>query len=298
MQTVSEIRSTVARNRGWARGGIRSTNPADSGDDMVDLMGLTIHRLTLAEVVDRVAQSLEARRGGWVVTPNLDILRRWWRDRQFRGLISRSTLRVADGMPLVWASWIQGTPLPGRVNGTDLMLALASAAAENHRSIYLLGGEVGAAEAAAAVLQRRLPTLTIAGMLCPPVGFERDPAMMREMVESLTRASPDLVFVALGCPKQERLITLLEEKLPHAWWFGIGVSFSFIGGIIPRAPLWMQRSGLEWLHRLWHEPGRLAVRYLVHGLPFGMRVFLNSVLIRIRSRRQDMRRRRDDARRT
>jgi N-acetylglucosaminyldiphosphoundecaprenol N-acetyl-beta-D-mannosaminyltransferase len=248
----------------------------------IDLMGLSIHRLTLDQCVDHVLKSIRDGRGGWVVTPNLDILRRIYSDCPFRDLISGSTLRVADGVPLVWASRLQRTPLPGRVNGTDLMMAIAVAAAAEGRSVYLLGGASGTAEAAATALETRSPTLKVAGIHCPPLGFETDPTLVTEIAERLKTARPDVIFVGLGCPKQDHLITLLRPLLPEAWWFGIGVSFSFIGGTIPRAPRWMQKNGLEWIHRLAHEPSRLMSRYLVHGVPFGMRLFVSAVAKRFR----------------
>lgn len=257
--------------------------PAEATHDLetVALLGMPIHRISLAQCVDYVMQSLRIGRGGWVITPNLDILRRWHRDAGFRQVVGRATLSVADGVPLVWAAAVQGTPLPGRVNGTDLMTELAAAAAERNRSVYLLGGEPGSAEAAAAALRKRLPGLCVAGTYCPPMGFEDDEAQWRQIAQRLDRAEPDIVFVGLGCPKQDRVITRLRPLLPSAWWLGIGVSFSLIGGTIPRAPRWMQANGLEWLHRLGQEPARLANRYLVHGIPFGLRLLASAVAMRL-----------------
>lgn len=220
----------------------------------------------MRHVFDRLA----AGEGGWVVTPNLDHLRRLVRIREFQRLCSGADLRVADGMPLVWASWLKGTPLPGRVAGSSLISTLAAAAATHRRSIYLLGGSPGTAAAAAAVLKRRHPELAIAGVSCPPPGFEDDPARVDALRGSLVAAAPDLVFVGLGSPKQEWLIHELRRELPRTWWLGLGISFSFLSGAVRRAPGWMQRSGLEWLHRLAQEPRRLARRYLVHGVPFAM----------------------------
>jgi N-acetylglucosaminyldiphosphoundecaprenol N-acetyl-beta-D-mannosaminyltransferase len=101
----------------------------------------------------------------------------------------------------------------------------------------------------------------------------------------LLASSPDVVFVALGSPKQERVIGELRSLLPAAWWLGIGISFSFVSGAVQRAPLWVQRLGLEWLHRLVQEPRRLARRYLVDGLPFAARLFANALVQRLRGTR-------------
>jgi hypothetical protein len=118
------------------------------------------------------------------------------------------------------------------------------------------------------VLSARFPAVKIAGTHCPPYGFEADAAVMGELVQRLTDARPDIIYVALGSPKQEKLIGRLRPFLPQSWWLGVGVSFSFLCGHVLRAPLWMQRCGLEWMHRLGQEPRRLFRRYLVAGMPF------------------------------
>ncbi len=242
----------------------------------IELLGVDVHVVTERECVEHVVRALERGRGGWVVTPNLDHLRRLVNEREFRELCARADLRVADGMPLLWASKLQRTPLPERVAGSNLIWSVSQAAAEHGRSLYLLGGDEGAAERAAEELVRRFPKLRIAGMHRPPLGFERDAAQMRRIVEELERAQPDIVLVALGSPKQERLIDELRGRFPRAWWLGIGISFSFVAGMVKRAPIWVQRLGLEWLHRLCQEPRRLFRRYIIDGLPFAARLLLTS----------------------
>jgi N-acetylglucosaminyldiphosphoundecaprenol N-acetyl-beta-D-mannosaminyltransferase len=220
--------------------------------------------------------------GGWVITPNLDILRRLVKDPEFRTLCERTDLRLADGMPLVWASRVRGTPLPERVAGSDLIWRLAQHAGAADRSVFLLGGNPGSAENAASVLRERTPNLRVAGTACPPIGFENDPAYMAQLEQQIAAASPDIVFVGLGSPKQEILIARLREVFPRAWYLGVGVTFSFTAGDIHRAPAWMRRAGLEWCHRLAMEPGRLWKRYLVHGVPFGIRLMCSATLDRLR----------------
>ena len=102
-------------------------------------------------------------------------------------------------------------------------------------------------------------------------------------LEPATAANPDIIYVALGSPKQEWLIGQLRGYLPRAWWLGIGISFSFLSGHVKRAPMWMQRAGLEWLHRLCQEPRRLARRYLVQGLPFAALLFASAIKNRFRT---------------
>lgn len=242
----------------------------------VTLLSAPIHRVTAREAVEHITTSARSGVGGWVVTPNLDILRRLVTDSSFATLCEGATLRLPDGMPLVWASRLQKTPLPERVTGADLIWSLTAAAAESHLSVFLLGGNPGAATDAAAVLSAKHPALRIAGTLCPDFGFEKDPAKVASIVASVADAAPDIVYVALGSPKQEHLIKSIRPALPKAWFLGIGISFSFVSGEVARAPKWMQRASLEWFHRLVGDPKRLFARYIIHGLPFAARLFLVS----------------------
>jgi len=187
---------------------------------------------------------------------------------------------VADGMPIVWASSMQGTPLPERVAGSTLTLSLTQAAAYAGRSVFLLGGNPSTAEAAGEQLVERNPRLRLAGTLCPPFGFEQQPSRLADIRRTLDAAQPDIVYVGLGFPKQERLIRQLRDRYPRTWFIGCGVTFSFIAGEIDRAPVAFQRLGLEWLHRMIQEPGRLWRRYLVDGLPFMAALMGSSVASR------------------
>lgn len=238
--------------------------------------------ITEAQCIEHVLSELDAGRGGWLVTINLDVLRRYERDASFRELIRDSSFFVADGMPLIWASRLRAEPLPERVAGSTLMVSLSAACATRGKSVYLLGGNEGAAEGAAKALTARFPSLRIAGTCYPPFGFERDEALMDSMRDDIMRASPDIVYIALGCPKQERLIASLRPLLPSAWFTGVGISFSFLSGEVRRAPRWMQQSGLEWLHRMAQEPGRLARRYLVDNAPYALALLARSGAARFR----------------
>ncbi len=189
-------------------------------------------------------------------------------------------------MPLIWASRLMGRPLPGRVAGSDLISSLSSEAAARGKSVFLLGGNAGTAEAAGRELCRRYPNLEVCGAACPPMGFERSDTEMNKIVEALCKSKPDIVFVALGSPKQERLVATLllrwRHVLPRIWWLGVGISFSFIAGEVERAPRWLQVIGLEWLHRLASEPRRLAQRYLLQNLPYVFKLFASSLAVRFR----------------
>ncbi|HVQ26059.1 MAG TPA: WecB/TagA/CpsF family glycosyltransferase [Planctomycetota bacterium] len=260
------------------------TVPLGVGLPAIELEGLRLHVVDEAECVERIVDLGAQGRGGWIVTPNLDHLRLVTRDAGLRALYARADLSVADGMPLVWACRLQRTPVPARVAGSDLIWSLSEAASERGLSVFLLGGDPGTADEAAARLRSLWPALRIAGTACPPHGFEQRAEVVDEVCRGLVAARPDLVYVALGTPKQELLIDRLRASLPAAWWMGVGAGFTFVAGRVPRAPTWIRRLGLEWLHRLLHEPRRLARRYLVDDLPFGAALMARCALRGLRAR--------------
>lgn len=253
--------------------------------ETISLAGVSLARVTEACCIEHVVTSAAAGQGGWVVTVNLDHLRRLAQNEDYRTLCGRATLRVADGMPLIWAARLQGTPLPERVAGSSMLAPLAGAAAERGLSVFLLGGAPGTADAAARLLEARYPGLVVAGTDCPPMGFEHDEGEWARLEHKLVSAAPAIVFVGLGSPKQEQLIDRLKGRLPGTWWLGVGVSFSFLCGDVRRAPRWMQAMGLEWIHRLAQEPRRLARRYLLEGVPFAARLLVGAAWRRMRGRR-------------
>ena len=251
----------------------------------VSLMGVPVAAMTEPEVIDSLLAALRERRGGWISTVNLDILRQCVRSSELRELVGEAQLVVADGMPLVWASWLQGSALPARVPGSSLVWTLSAAAAEAGASVFLLGGNPGTAAATRERLLEHNPELRVAGTLSPPFGFERSAEELERTVAKVREARPDIVFVALGFPKQEQLIQRLRGSLPSAWFMPCGISFSFVAGDVRRAPPWMQRAGLEWAHRLMQEPQRLFRRYILLDFPFLVRLLLSSLATRMAASR-------------
>jgi N-acetylglucosaminyldiphosphoundecaprenol N-acetyl-beta-D-mannosaminyltransferase len=254
----------------------------DNGPPTVELMGLGVAAVSEGDTIEYVLDGVAHQRGGWLETVNLDILRQWHRSADVRELFAAADLLVADGMPLVWAGELQGSPFPQRVAGSTLILSLTAAAAEAGASIFLLGGNPGTADAAVAELVKLSPGLRVAGTLCPPFGFDHDAAWLERIEQLLRDRAPDIVYVGLGCPKQERLIFQLRSQLPTAWFVSCGVSFSFVSGEISRAPAILQRLGLEWLHRMSQEPKRLCRRYLFHGIPFFVHLLASAIAFRFR----------------
>ena len=236
------------------------------------LYGAMLAAITEQECVRLVMDELDAGHGGRLITLNLDHLRRFVYDSAYAGIVQGADLIVADGMPLIWASRLRSTPLPERVTGSNLIWSLSHAAAARGRSVFMLGGRNDAAERSAHILQTAYPRLQIVGVCAPAFGFEQRAAELEALFETVRRAQPDIIYVALGSPKADVLIQQLRAVAPRAW----GIGFSWVAGDLQRAPRWMQSLGLEWLHRLWNEPRRLGRRYLIDDLPFALRLFVHA----------------------
>jgi N-acetylglucosaminyldiphosphoundecaprenol N-acetyl-beta-D-mannosaminyltransferase len=252
---------------------------------MVPVGAVSVLAITEAQVASFVADSWARGEGGTIVTVNVDILRAATRDSRLAALVAEADVVVADGMPLVWAAAVAGSPVPERVTGASLVSTLTDVAAASGRSVYLIGGEPGVPEAAGRALADRFPGLRVAGADSPPFGFDRDERQVDELVAAVTRARPDLVLVGLGFPKQEHLIARLRAGLPEAWMLGCGAGIPMAAGQFRRAPRVLQRAGLEWLHRLALEPRRLARRYLAHDLPFALVLLARAASSRVGLRR-------------
>jgi N-acetylglucosaminyldiphosphoundecaprenol N-acetyl-beta-D-mannosaminyltransferase len=198
----------------------------------------------------------------FVVTPNSDHIVQLETREDLRRVYEAAHLVVADGMPLVWGSRLLGKPLPERVTGSELMPALCAEAARLGLRVYLLGGPPGVAELAKARLEERYPGLRVCGTDCPPLGFEKSPELESRILQKIQAATPDIVFVALGAPKQELWMHRSAPLLKSGVLLGIGAALEFCAGTVRRAPIWMQKIGAEWIFRLCQEPRRLARRYL------------------------------------
>jgi len=242
--------------------------------------GIRFDALDERGVVAHVRRALEEGRGGRIVTANVDIVRQALKTPEARAHVEAGTLVVADGAPVVWASKLARRGLPARVAGSDLIWSLSGELGRLGGSVFLLGGRPGSELLAARRLVDASPGLRIAGALAPPMGFEKDPEIVRQVCDEVAAAKPDMVYVGLGFPKQEWMISQLAPLLPGAWFMGCGASIAFVAGTLRRAPLWMQRAGLEWLHRMAREPRRLFARYVLHDAPLALRLLLLALLRR------------------
>jgi N-acetylglucosaminyldiphosphoundecaprenol N-acetyl-beta-D-mannosaminyltransferase len=218
--------------------------------------------------IDYIEKMVRRGKGGYVVTPNVDHVVVGERDERLRSAYADASLSLADGMPLVWLSKIAGCPLPEKVSGSDLVRPLLRRAASSGFRVYFLGAAPGVGKRAADALREEMPSLNIAGIDAPPLGFEKRDETERETFDKMLVARPDIVLVALGSPKQEILMHEWNKRGATAVMLGIGASIDFLAGEVKRAPPWMSTIGAEWLFRLAQDPKRLAKRYLLQDPRF------------------------------
>jgi N-acetylglucosaminyldiphosphoundecaprenol N-acetyl-beta-D-mannosaminyltransferase len=234
--------------------------------DRVELLGTQVDRVPLDAIGAWITAFIESGQPHQIVTANLDFIAVARKRPPFAKVIAEAALVVCDGKPLVWAARLQGSPIPARVTGMDLVLHAAKLSTARGYRLFLLGAAPGVAERAALKLMELFPGCQIAGTYSPPEG-EFSPAENARMVEMVRAARTDALFVALGAPKQDEWIKAHLEELQVPLCAGIGGVFNFLAGETRRAPVWMQQAGLEWAFRLMQEPSRLWRRYLVNDLP-------------------------------
>lgn len=236
--------------------------------DKVNVLGIEIDRLTMAEVLERARRAMANRESMFICTANVDHLMTLQRDAGLRRAYGLAAVVTADGAPVLWASRVLGRPIRERVTGADLAPALCGLAADAGGGVFLLGGPPDRAADTRRRMMARMPALRKLDVYSPPFGFENDPSEMDRIDREIASAAPDVLLIALGSPKQERWYAQrgAAHRIPVA--IGCGAAVDFMAGRKRRAPLWMQRGGLEWLYRLIREPRRMWRRVLMKDPPF------------------------------
>jgi N-acetylglucosaminyldiphosphoundecaprenol N-acetyl-beta-D-mannosaminyltransferase len=228
----------------------------------VRLGAIYAHSLTSEEALDRVEELVGSRRGGYVVTPNVDHVVQAEENEALRAAYQDASLSLVDGQPLVWLSKLMGDPFPEKISGSDFVPRVIERAAARGWRLFFLGAAEGVAAKAADVLRETYPGIQIE-VHSPSFGFEQDPEESRDVLARVRAAEPDVLVLALGCPKQELLMHRWRTELDATVAIGAGATLDFLAGNVQRSPAWMSDAGLEWLYRLAREPRRLAYRYLV-----------------------------------
>ncbi|GAB4278777.1 MAG: hypothetical protein Kow0029_22320 [Candidatus Rifleibacteriota bacterium] len=225
----------------------------------IEILGVKIAALKPEEVVNKISRQCQNHQATGlyhVITADSLALLRSIKDKRFKNVISRAELVIPDGAGIVWASDFLGTPLPARVPGVALVVDLCRMCARENLKVFFLGGKPGIAKKAADKILKKYPQLQIAGIrdgYFRPESSEED-----DLIKEINESKADILFVALGVPRQEWFISRMRPAIRKCVAIGVGGSFDVISETLPRAPEWMQRFGLEWLFRLWLEPFRIG----------------------------------------
>lgn len=219
----------------------------------IDVLGIEFDNTDILEAVERAIRLMEERRHAYVVTPNPEIILESQKNEKLASAVKSADMVLPDGVGVIYASHILGTPIKNRIPGIDFASALMARISENGRKVFLLGAKPGVAELAGERLAERYPGLVICGV--NDGYFEEEDTEF--IIEKINSASPDLVLVCLGSPKQEIWMKNNAELLDTGLLIGLGGALDVYAGVVERAPRKWRSMGLEWLYRLIREPKRI-----------------------------------------
>jgi N-acetylglucosaminyldiphosphoundecaprenol N-acetyl-beta-D-mannosaminyltransferase len=236
-----------------------------------NVLGVAMSAMNLCSAAEAALEAMRERRKGYICVTGVHGVTEAQNDPSFRRILNAAFLNTTDGMPLVWLGRKAVGSFVDRVYGPDLMIELFRATQDTACRHFLYGGGPGVADALQGRLEARYPAARICGSYSPPfrplnAGEEAEfTALVRER-------KPDIIWVGLSTPKQERFMAEYLPRLDTTLMIGVGAAFDFHAGRVKQAPRWVQRSGFEWLYRMFREPKRLARRYLVNNPLFLWRI--------------------------
>lgn len=243
------------------------------------ILGTRVDATTYSQACDRLQHWIETGRSGYVIAANVHVVMTGYWHKSYQKMVNQALLVTSDGMPLVWGLKALGIAPAERVYGPDLMLAWCERAANQKLPIFLYGGTPETLDKLQLFLQEIYPNLAIAGSYAPPFRplSESEEEEVRNLIQN---SGAKLVFVGLGCPKQEEWMARQTGKL-NLLMMGVGAAFDFHSGTVSQAPRWMMKCGLEWLYRLGREPQRLWQRYLFNNPAFMILFFWQWLIAQI-----------------
>ena len=238
----------------------------------VNILGVGLSAINLDLAQEAIARALAKKSGGYICVTGVHGVMEAQQDPRFRSILNQSFLNTPDGMPMVWIGRLNGCREMDRVYGPDLMLRVCEFTRDKNYTHFLYGGAIGVAEELQQKLKAKFPGLRIVGTYTPPFRplNETEEA---ELIRVVNEKKPDILWVGLSTPKQEKFMAQYQDKFNVTLMFGVGAAFDFHAGRVRQAPFWMQRGGLEWFFRLCCEPRRLWRRYLRNNPLFAFRFF-------------------------
>jgi N-acetylglucosaminyldiphosphoundecaprenol N-acetyl-beta-D-mannosaminyltransferase len=232
-------------------------------DVLANVLGIGVHAVDMEQAVARIRAEVEEDRKGYVCLAGVHGIMEARRHADLRSILANAVLVAPDGMPTVWMGHLQGLSKMQRVFGPDLMLEVIGRRELSHYKHFLCGGAPGVAEELRNEMLRRFPWASIAGTYTPPFR-PMTPEEEDQLATQVRLLRPDIIWVGLSTPKQDRFMVRYLPRLDTKLMIGVGAAFLFHTGAIQDSPAWVKRAGLQWLHRLLQEPARLWRRYLVN----------------------------------
>jgi len=256
-------------------------------NEKVDILGVNISRMNMAQAIDAVKNVIECSQKVFIVVPNVFVVTECNRDAEYKKIINTADIAFADGVPLVWSSYFLGKYTGGRVSGPDFFSIFNMISEKKGYSCYYLGGGPGGSEKVVENFNRRYPRLKIVGNFSPPLG-EIPHSLNDEIIDRVNKAKPDILWVGLGAPRQEKWIYNNFNNLSVHVAIGVGVAFDYEGGKKRRAPSWMHKVGIEWSYRILFENHNLfwKKRYYAYFGEFILPVIIQIIKNRIHSNRK------------
>jgi len=233
-----------------------------------NILGIQISSISMSNLLDDFARLIRSSSKASVcITPVNSILAAR-KNAQVLAIYNNANYTLCDGVPVLWASLFLGTPIEQRITGLDLLPALLEFCATNNFSLFFLGASPGVGESLKAKAELLHPSINIKGVYCPPFAVKFEKAVNDKMIAAINAVKPDIVLVSLTAPKQDIWISENLKSLDTKIAIGIGGAFEVTAGLINRAPLWMQKAGLEWFYRFTQEPKRMFKRYFIEAPVF------------------------------
>jgi N-acetylglucosaminyldiphosphoundecaprenol N-acetyl-beta-D-mannosaminyltransferase len=240
--------------------------------ERVNVLGVGISVINLPTALTAIGDAVCARRKGYICVTGVHGVMEAQEDAALRHILNQAFLCTPDGMPMVWMGWLRGHREMSRVYGPDLMLEVCAWSETSGCRHFFFGGAPGVAEQLHDNLTKRFPKLQVVGCYTPPFRALNAGEQM-QLQETIRASRPDILWVGLSTPKQEKFMAEFLPRLDVTLMVGVGAAFDFHSGRVKQAPRWMQRSGLEWFFRLYCEPKRLWKRYLKNNPVFAWKIF-------------------------
>lgn len=225
-----------------------------------------VSNITMTEALDNIEKMINLKKKSYIVAVNVDVIMKIEQDEELKKITDEADMVLIDGKPLIWISKLKKAPIKEKISGSDLVPKLCELSDKKGYTIFILGGKDGIAKQAKEKLESQYKNIKIVGVYSPKFGFENDKKELTKINSMINKKKPDLLFVCLGCPKQEKWIYNHINEYYAKVSVCAGATVDFLAGNMKRAPKWMSNCGLEWFYRFLQEPKRLFKRYFIDDI--------------------------------